>query len=62
MIRSRMAEMPILTVPRDRYVDGSDPKDVAKKIRDVVFLNTMIYSLGAWRDSTGTYYEADFTL
>ncbi|KIY74037.1 hypothetical protein CYLTODRAFT_433793 [Cylindrobasidium torrendii FP15055 ss-10] len=44
------------------YVDGSDPKDVAKKIRDVVFLNTMIYSLGAWRDSTGTYYEADFTL
>ncbi|KAJ7101253.1 hypothetical protein B0H15DRAFT_815467 [Mycena belliarum] len=42
-------------------VDGTDPKEVALKVRELTFLNVMIYAVGGWRDGEG-FHEAEFTL
>lgn len=42
-------------------VDGTNPKEVAKKVRELSFLNVMIYAVGGWRDGEG-FHNAEFTL
>jgi len=42
-------------------VDGTNPKEVAKKVRELSFLNVMIYAVGGWRDGEG-FHKAEFTL
>ncbi|KAJ7575961.1 hypothetical protein C8J56DRAFT_974211 [Mycena floridula] len=42
-------------------VDGTNPKQVAKKVRELSFLNVMIYAVGGWRDGEG-FHNAEFTL
>ncbi|KAF8211254.1 hypothetical protein K438DRAFT_1903297 [Mycena galopus ATCC 62051] len=42
-------------------VDGANPKEVAKKVQELIFLNVMIYAVGGWRDREG-FHVADFTL
>ncbi|KAF7311978.1 hypothetical protein MIND_00209600 [Mycena indigotica] len=42
-------------------VDGSDPKDVSAKVKELCFMNTMFYVVGGWRDGEG-FHKADFTL
>jgi hypothetical protein len=41
-------------------VDGTNPTEVARKVRELTFLNVMLYAVGGWRD--GEFYDADFTL
>lgn len=42
-------------------VDGTNPKEVAKKVQELSFMNVMIYVVGGWRDGEG-FHNADFTL
>ena len=42
-------------------VDGANPKEVAKKVRELSFLNVMIYAVGGWHDGKG-FHNAEFTL
>ncbi|KAJ7121552.1 hypothetical protein C8R44DRAFT_166956 [Mycena epipterygia] len=42
-------------------VDGENPKEVAKKVQELTFLNVMIYAVGGWRDGEG-FHQAEFTL
>ncbi|KAF7329950.1 hypothetical protein MKEN_00258900 [Mycena kentingensis (nom. inval.)] len=42
-------------------VDGSNPKEVASKVRELTFLNVMLYVVGGWRDGEG-FHIAEFTL
>ncbi|KAJ6539818.1 hypothetical protein DFH09DRAFT_1323368 [Mycena vulgaris] len=40
-------------------VEGVNPKEVAKKVEELTFLNVMIYVVGGWRD--GGFRQAEFT-
>ncbi|KAJ6476997.1 hypothetical protein C8R45DRAFT_833639 [Mycena sanguinolenta] len=42
-------------------VDGTNHKEVAKKVQELTFLNVMIYVIGGWRDGEG-FHKAEFTL
>ncbi|KIM43869.1 hypothetical protein M413DRAFT_443747 [Hebeloma cylindrosporum] len=42
-------------------VDGTNIKEVASKVRELTFLNVMLYVVGGWRDGEG-FHIADFTL
>lgn len=42
-------------------VDGANPTEVAKKVKELTFLNVMIYAVGGWR-AKDSYFEAEFTL
>ncbi|KAJ7056796.1 hypothetical protein C8F01DRAFT_361735 [Mycena amicta] len=42
-------------------VDGTNPKEVAKKVQELSFLNVMIYAIGGWRPGEG-FHNAEFTL
>ncbi|KAJ6467040.1 hypothetical protein DFH09DRAFT_1254293 [Mycena vulgaris] len=43
----------------DEIVEGVNPKEVAKKVEELTFLNVMIYVVGGWRD--GGFSQAEFT-
>ncbi|KAJ7252343.1 hypothetical protein B0H12DRAFT_1219366 [Mycena haematopus] len=45
----------------DWVVDGTNPEEVRKKVRELTFLNVMIYVVGGWRDGEG-FHKAEFTL
>jgi membrane protease subunit (stomatin/prohibitin family) len=42
-------------------VEGTDSKEVAKKVKELTFLNVMIYAMGGWSEGNGFRY-AEFTL
>ncbi|KAJ7608922.1 hypothetical protein DFH06DRAFT_1247725 [Mycena polygramma] len=42
-------------------VDGADPEAVKVKVRELTFLNIMLYTVGGWRDGEG-FRKAEFTL
>ncbi|KAJ6467100.1 hypothetical protein C8R47DRAFT_33770 [Mycena vitilis] len=42
-------------------VDGVDPEVVKLKVRELTFLNIMLYTVGGWRDGAG-FRQAEFTL
>ncbi|KAJ7199195.1 hypothetical protein GGX14DRAFT_373358, partial [Mycena pura] len=52
--------MDIQRMAADWTVDGSNPKEVARKMEELCFLNVMIFTLGGWRDGQG-FHDADFT-
>ncbi|KAJ7658272.1 hypothetical protein DFH06DRAFT_448477 [Mycena polygramma] len=42
-------------------VNGVDPEEVKVKVRELTFLNIMIYTVGGWREGEG-FRQAEFTL
>ncbi|KAJ7023708.1 hypothetical protein C8F04DRAFT_1213242 [Mycena alexandri] len=42
-------------------VEGMDSKEVAEKVKELIFLNVMIYAMGGWSEEKGFRY-AEFTL
>jgi hypothetical protein len=50
----------ILKYAEQWTLDTSDPKNLERKIEELVWMNTVIYSIGGWSKANG--FKADFFL
>jgi Questin oxidase-like len=50
----------ILKYAEQWTLDTSDPKNLERKIEELVWMNTIIYSIGGWSKADG--FNADFFL
>jgi GH18 family chitinase len=50
----------ILKYAEQWTLDTTDPSDVERKIEELIWMNTVIYSIGGWSEADG--FKADFFL
>jgi Questin oxidase-like len=50
----------ILKYAEQWSLDASDPKDVERKIEELIWMNTLNYGIGGWHKANG--FKADFFL